>query len=165
MIVDTLRTVLMFGTSTPIVIAHTNGPAPARPYMAVRVVSEQQSPVIVGHIDDGGLQPVTTHATVPCEVQCFADDADDRLAALALAIRSTTMIDAANEAGITLDNIGQVRSMPLLRDDMRYDARAILEFDLRVIRSITDDVGYIERVIGTGNVADTSIPFDASIET
>lgn len=163
MIVDTLRRLLVQATTTPVIIAYQNGPRPKRPYMTVWTASEALLPVSAGKIDADGMQAVVAHGTSSCEVQCFADDAGERLAALSMALRGVTMIDAAADANVAIDNIGPVRSVPILRDGAQYEPRAILEFDFRALREHVDDVGFIDRVVGDGHVAGADLDFDASV--
>lgn len=168
MIVDDIRALLIQATDTPVIIANENGPRPALPYIALRTRNERTLPIVEGGIDGGGNQEIAAHQTAGVELQFFGAGGVDALQQLQLALRGRAMLDTTAAARVAFAAFGPVQDMPVKRDGVRWEPRAITELDYRHLLTRTEYVSWIETIRGSASVEQSAtsipdIPFEATV--
>lgn len=137
----------------PVVFADENGPRPATPYVQMRFGHARPFPPHRGHVDDGGNQAVVAHRDASVELQCFGTGSFELLDGVAQRLGMSTALARAESLDLAVFEIGQLKSVPVLRGQTTYEPRALLELRVRYVVALTDHVGLIESVVVTSDIA------------
>lgn len=156
MLLADIRSLLTQATAVPIIFAHQNAPRPARPYIAVSIVSQTMTPHVLGEIDDDGNQEIAAHRISTVELQCFADDPLSILDALLLRLHGDVARAGAAELDIAVMGPGTLQSMPVVRDGAFIEPRAIAEITIGSTSRTQEQTSFVETVYATSIVGDVS---------
>lgn len=152
----TLKTDL-YGLIQPLVNETTiwldqSTPRPALPYVGIRMNSRVR--VNGDHYSDSNNSGVITIAgdrEFTLNVQRYGPDSVNVLDALGDKLRKVTVIDDFMGKKIAIvDTDGPAVDISFSQDGVKFEPRASIDFRFRVKSSVTDDVGYIDTVVNTG---------------
>lgn len=146
MIADEIAALLQKATEQPLILANQNGKRLKKPYMVLYVQRASRLPIHQTMSDDIGNVLISAHRDASCQIQCFGDGAYDELDAMAQRFKSPKMVDESASVNMAIEKIGQVQDIPVLRDSLNYEPRAILEFYVRYTLTTSENVGAIEHV-------------------
>lgn len=144
--------------------AQQNMPKQSKTYCTLRYYSYGQE-VPYEHIltTTAGEQLTISRQTLVCEVQMFATSGTDACAALQNLINAfdrQTIIDQLKTSDIAIVSAEPVQDISALLDNTVWETRASVDITIRFTSTVSDDVGYVDKVEITGKTSDsvTTIP-------
>lgn len=155
MIKNDIRNLIRQATQLPVWLANENGKKPPKPFMMLYVQNAQRLPLHSGRPEDDGkngfITTYSAHRDANCQLQCFGEGSYDELDMMGQRFKGQTMLDAAEDANMAIENIGIVQDVPVLRDGANYEPRAILDFTVRYTLEHTEQSFVIEKTNITYN--------------
>lgn len=150
-----------------VVFANQNAPRPAYPYITVHktATAESEHSTIEGP-DADGFADIVDDQTISISLQAFGDGAHDILSTLRNSLKKVTTLDYF-----------RAQEMPFIRilsgiNDLttvvgsRQEERAGMDLEFRAANVVTDEVGLIESVSGSGEFEGATIQtVDVTFET
>lgn len=147
-----------------VIRAEDNGPRPAGGYVTFATRWTNGWPASFGRVDDDGRQDVTVQADVTVELHAYRESAYESLKTIVARLQAPSALDRAEALGIAVRSFGQLQDLPALRDGARFEPHAVLEMVVGFAFTVTDDVGYIERVeIGFSTTGGAQSPPDGEV--
>ncbi len=150
-----------------VVFANQNAPRPAYPYITVhKTVSAETEHSTIEPPNDEGMADMVDDQTISISLQSFGDGAADIMENLRNSLKKVTTLQYFRD-----------KEMPFIRilsgiNDLttvigsRQEERAGMDLEFRAANVVTDDVGLIESVFGSGEFEKTSIEtVDVTFET
>jgi len=134
-----------------VVFANQNAPRPSRPYITIFVTTTPLSEhANVGAPDDDGDAVIENETAVMASIQCFGDTAYGVLEGLRGSLEKVTVQQALRAAGLpyirTLSGVADLTETV----GTQFEGRAGMDLEFRAVATVTDNVGVIESVEGTG---------------
>ncbi len=142
---------LIEGTAgVPVVFAWENGPRPPKPYIAMLVNTAARGHVHRGTVSNAGVQTVAQHRDARVDLQCYGAGSYDVLDTLAQRLHMLDALDLADVLDLAVFDVGSTQNVPMMRDAMNWEPRAILDLGIRYTSTLDDQVGAIETVEAEG---------------
>ncbi|WP_066733546.1 LIC_12616 family protein [Cupriavidus sp. D384] len=138
--------------NVPVIFADESGPRPDKPYIQLRIGNARPFPVCRGDVDEAGLQVVSAHRDAGVELQCFGKGSFHALDCLVLRLGMADGMAKSEALRLAVFDVGEIRSIPVLRGGTTYEPRAIVELGIRYAVALTDEVGVIERIGARGEM-------------
>jgi hypothetical protein len=141
-------------TPDPLIIvqrANINAPRPKTDYITVLFptlaqIGEEQST----RPDENGDILRVSDRDITVSLQCISENAMDILEDLKRDIKSKANLQLLRNAGLAYVDMGDVLDITATLGDNDMESRASLDLFLRTAVSITENVGIIESISGTG---------------
>ncbi|MFC3227333.1 LIC_12616 family protein [Marinibaculum pumilum] len=149
---------------TEVIRADQNAPRPATPFATVKVLAD--APVGHAHIadvDDDGIVRIGQDSELTVSLQVFGGEAMDLAQALQRSLDRTTVQEDFRRAGLVYVDLLTPVSDTTAVTGSGFESRAQFDLRFRTATEITDDVGLIETVIGTGTINGVSTPYEVTI--
>lgn len=150
-----------------VVFSNQNGPRPAYPYVTIhKTASTETEYSTVEPPDENGIADIIDDQTISISLQSFGEGAADIMCGLRDQLKKVTTLQYFRD-----------KKMPFIRilsgvNDMtdviasRQEERAGMDLEFRAANVISDDVGLIETVSGSGELEISSIEkVDVTFET
>jgi hypothetical protein len=131
----------------PLIWADQNGTRPPKPYASLKVRSFGSAPLVSRPVDGIGVQTHHEHRTLRAEINVFGAEAVERAQRLSMQMRTPLNAGRAEELGIGISAVDQVRDLATLLHGSQYEQRALLEFTVHAIGTLDEQVGLIEHVV------------------
>lgn len=134
-----------------VIYADDNGPRPNRPYMALKIRSAKvnqpsnKGPLISDDGDKGG-RVVSSSRDAPFEMQFFSEDPMRDASDLVARLQLEEAQDLASSLNVSLVSFSMAQNLPALRDNAKYEPRAIVEGLYRFTHEIEERVHIFEQV-------------------
>jgi hypothetical protein len=148
-----------------IIWADRNGPRPEKPYFTIKVRGTSSAKLVETPPDANGVATFREHRLIRCEVACFGKDAIALAQTLSVRMRLPSQTLRAEQCGISLASVEDVRDLTALLNASQREERALLEFTGYALGEVADNVGLIEHVVlecpvggGTGHQHVISMP-------
>ncbi|WP_196595243.1 LIC_12616 family protein [Pectinatus frisingensis] len=137
--------------------AQQNMPKQSKTYCTLRYYSyAQETPYEHVLTTTPGEQLTISRNTLICEIQMFAASGTDACAQLQKLINAfdrQTINDQMDAAGIAIVSAEQVQDISALLDDTVWETRASVDITIRFTNTVSDDVGYVDKVEITGKTS------------
>ena len=131
--------------------ANQNAPRPAKPYVSLRIASRKTDEHDeYGPVTADGTQVVVANSEITLEVQAYGDGAQAALEAVRAKLGLQTVVQSTAALGIAVRSRGQVMNVTQLLDASSFEDRAVLEVVIGYRENVTDTVGLIQSITGTG---------------
>lgn len=131
--------------------ADQNAPRPAKPYLALRVMSRKSDQNDeYGPVASDGTQFVVSNTSLTLEIQAYGDGAVGILDSLATKLGFQSTIITCIVLGVAIRNRGPITNITQLLDKSMFEDRASMEIVIGYRDGATDTVGIIDAVNGTG---------------
>jgi len=124
-----------------------NGPRPSGDYATLALRWADIPPAHLGAMTDEDEQVVSAAHTATAELQAFGAVPYAALQRAALRLQGHALLDRAEALGVAVLAVGRLQDLPVLRDDVRFERRGVLEVTVSYTSRIADPVGRIDRVI------------------
>lgn len=165
---DKLQQLARTELGIPVIWGNPNAPRPPKPYAAITITSDiQQANSSRSPLDEDFKSLIITHDMVTTSISVFSSieanpmDGIERMRSLRQALVMPSVLLGLSEGGWSFIRVLMgPNNIPNLVDT-RWEPRAIMDVEWRVVRSVLDDLGVVEQVNISGEIS--NIPIDDNI--